>query len=337
MKRMANIGSAALAMAGAAMPANDAGDEGIENGQVFLANEARFTSRSFSEHLTNYAVNWSERESIEATLDFLFPPVRVNRRFDWKKGVNAEAFLSEADDIRAIGGDFKFVEYSQNSVESKTINKGLGIKLDWDEIGEDAEGTIQMYTGSLMNRLLRSELRRAVTTALAAANNTAKTWNGTAGEDPDMDVIKQLKVARGKSGVRPNRVLFGDGAYTARLDSLRKQNTPAGYTAANKTMAELAGWLQVDDCRVSRELYQSSASAKTDIMGNLLLMWFGLNSLTKDDPSHFKRFWTPCRGGGRVAVYRRDYDKYVTIVVEHYSRCVATDTTGVEKITVTPA
>lgn len=315
---------------------DDHGDDSISNGQVFLANEARFTSRSFSEHLTNYAVNWSERENIEATLDFLFPPVRVNRRFDWKKGVNAEAFLSETDDVRAIGGDFKFVEYTQGSVDSKTINKGLGIKLDWDEIGEDAEGTIQMYTGSLLNRLMRSELRRGVTTVLAAANNNAKTWNGTAGEDPDMDVMNFLKTGRGKSGVRPNRVLYGDGAYTARQKSLRAQVNAGGFGNAGFTMEQLRGFLQVDDVRVSRELYQSGAAAKTDVMGNLLVCLYAQNNLTKDDASHTKRFWTPCRGGGKYAVYRRDYDKFVTIVCEHYSRCVVTDSTGLEKGTITP-
>lgn len=314
----------------------DTGDE-IQHGRMFLANEARFTSRSYSEALTQYGVNWRDPNNIEATLEFLFPSVWVNRRFEWKKGDNAQAFLSETDDIRAIGGDFKFVEYSQSSVDSKTINKGLGIKLDWDELGDDAEATIQMYTGSLIDRLNRSELRRGVTLGLAAANNTAKIWNGTAGEDPDMDVMKICDLAEGKSGLRPNRVLYGSSAYTARLDSLRKQNNPAGYTSANRSMQELAGWLQVDEARVSRELYQSSAAAKTRIMGLLCLAFNARNGLTKDDPSHFKRFRTRCRGRQAMAVYRRDHDKYVTVVVENYSRCVVTDSTGLEKITVTPA
>jgi hypothetical protein len=59
-------------------------------------------------------------------------------------------------------------------------------------------------------------------------------------------------------------------------------------------IGELAGWYQVDDVRVSRELYQSSLTAKTDIMGNLVLMWYGQNGLGKDDPSDFKRFFSPC-------------------------------------------
>jgi hypothetical protein len=80
------------------------------------------------------------------------------------------------------------VEYTGTSALAKTINKGLGVKLDYDEFGDDLESHVQMQTGNLLNRILRSELRRAVVSALATAHNTAKTWHGTAGEDADMDV-----------------------------------------------------------------------------------------------------------------------------------------------------
>src|SRR5688500_17938759 len=76
-------------------------------GQICLANEARFTSACASEALTAYSVGWTDQNNIEKTLDFLFPPVQVTRRFEFKKADNAESFLSEADDIRAIGADFK--------------------------------------------------------------------------------------------------------------------------------------------------------------------------------------------------------------------------------------
>src|SRR5690348_3863026 len=61
-------------------------------GQIVLANEARFTSSFASEPLTAYAVGWTDRNNIEATLDFLFPPVQASRRFEFKKADNSEAF-----------------------------------------------------------------------------------------------------------------------------------------------------------------------------------------------------------------------------------------------------
>lgn len=337
MKQLTNMAAASVAIAGLGMTAlaNDRGDDANPSGQIYLANEARFTSRSFSEPLTNYALMWRDPNNIEATLDFLFPPVQVARRYEWKKAVNAEAFLSETDDERAIGGDFKVVEYKGTSELGKTINKGLSMKVDFDEV-EGMPEWANIYTAMLMDRLYRSELRRAVTAALTAANNNAKTWDGTTPKDPDMDVMNFLKTGRGKRGIRGNRVLYGDGAWTARMATLRAQTTAGGFANSGFTKEQLAGFLGVNEVRVSQELYQSSASAKTDVMGNLLLTFYAQNGTTKDDPSDMKRFWTPCRTGGKVAVYRRDHDKYATLTVEHYSNCTVTSSTGMEKGTITP-
>jgi hypothetical protein len=63
--------------------------------------------------------------------------VQVGRRFEWKKAVNAEEFYSETfDDARSIGGDFKKVEFKGTSVNDKTLNKGLTIIVDIDEVAE---------------------------------------------------------------------------------------------------------------------------------------------------------------------------------------------------------
>jgi hypothetical protein len=80
MKQLANIGGG-----GGFTPLIEDQGEATPSGQIFLANEARFTSRNFSEPLTNYALGWKEPNNIEATLDFLFPPVMVARRFEFKK------------------------------------------------------------------------------------------------------------------------------------------------------------------------------------------------------------------------------------------------------------
>jgi hypothetical protein len=46
-----------------------------------------------------------------------------------------------------------------------------------------------------------------------------------------------------------------------------------------------------------------------------------------------KTFWSPTESG-RLRVYRHDYGKFVDIFVEHYSRIVATNPLGVEKLTI---
>lgn len=311
----------------------DAGPGLNPPGVICLANEARFTETFFSEPLTAYALGWRDPSNIQETLDFLFPPVQVGRRFEYKKAVNAEAFYSETDDVRAIGSDFKRVEFTGTSANEKTLNKGLTIRIDLDdEVGTNWR---ELNVARLTQRILRNDLRRGVTAVSAAATNTAKTWDTTAGKDPDQDVRTDLIAGADASGLRANRVLYGDTAWDKRGLSHRAQNTAGGFASAMLNPDQVAALLQVDRVMISKERYSSSSSAKTQVVNNLVLEFFGEDSLMKDDPSHTKRFWTPCIGGETIRVYEQQVSaKLVDITVEHYSNLVVTSTTGLRKLTI---
>src|SRR4051794_28088423 len=221
-------------------------------GQMALANEARFTSAFFSEPLTAYATGWRDPNRIDQLLDFVCPPVQVGRRFEFKRCDNAEAFYSEADDWRGIGADFKRVEYRGSSVNEKTVNKGLTIRVDLDVI-DQMPNWREVYTSRLLTRLQRNELRRAVTLIANGATNTAKTWDTTSGKDPDQDILTELIAGVDDSGVRPNRIVFGDVAWNKRLLAHRAQATAGGYASAGLTTDEVAGFLGVEGVMVARE------------------------------------------------------------------------------------
>ena len=331
--RLANAGPALVqAFAPAERLPQDSGNNPA--GQICLANEARFTSSFASEPLTNYATGWIDTNNIEKTLDFLFPPVQAPRRFEFKKADNAEAFLSEADDQRAIGADFKHVEYKGTTAMEKTINKGLTIRVDLDQVA-GMPNWRELYTARLLQRLLRNELRRAVSAATTAATNTAKTWDTTNGKDPDQDVLTEIATATDGSGVRPNRILYGDGAWTKRLLSHRAQSTAGGYGSAGFNFAELAAWFGVDRVMTSRERWQNTATTKTKVLSDIVLLFFGEDGLTMDDPSNTKRFWTPVEGGGKYRVYEQPVSsKLVDLTVEHYSNVVVTSSTGLRTLTI---
>lgn len=327
MKRTPAIALAALAGVITVDPGS-----GYKPGQVFFANDSRFLETHFSEPLTTYAVGFKDTENIEATLDFIAPPVQVGRRFEWKKAANGEAFLSEVvDDQRAIGSDFKRVEYTGEDVTDKTLNKGLTIVCDLDNVsGPNWE---RDRTNKLLRRLQRNELRRAFSALSAAATNTNKVWDSSA--DPDQQVRGDLITSANASGIRPNRVLYGDTSFNTRVGSYRAQNNAGGYASAGLTPDELAAELMVDRVVVSKERYQSSASAKSEIVSTKVLMFYGQDGVDTEDASHLKRFWSPVEGGGKFRVYRQQLSsKLVAITVEHYSKVVATFTTGIRQFTV---
>jgi hypothetical protein len=305
----------------------DRGDN--QPGVICAANEARFTASHYSEPLTQYTVGWRDPDNLDALLETIAPQVPVGRRFEFKKADNAEAFLSEDDDVRAIGSAFKRVEYKGSTVNEKTLNKGLTIRLDKDDLL--GSGDEETAVARLMARLNRNEVRRALALIDAASTNAAKTWNSSA--NPDGDVRAALKLGADASGIRPNRVLFAEAAMDLRLDVYEAQDTPYAGRAASMTKEQLAAKYMVDVVETVKARYQSTASAKGGVMTTLtVLLYLALNGAGKDDPSNVKRFITPV--GSRFRVFRQESDKFIDLSVEHYSNIVITSTLGIRKLTV---
>lgn len=303
--------------------------------QVAIANASRFVEANFSQPLTTYAVGWRDPSNIDTELEFFAPRVSVPRRFEYAEAVNAEEFLSEtADDLRAIGADFKRVDYAGAKTNAKTDNRGLTMRVDLDQVA-DKSGWQEMYTGKLLRRLKRGALRRAITLLSTAATNTAKTWDTTAGKDPDQDVMSDLVTAQTASGIRPTRVGYGDTAWSKRILAHRAQTTAGGFASAGLSEAELASFLGVEQVLKSTARYQSGAAAKTEIVSNLVLMFNATSGATDEDSSNIKRFVSPTESGGDVRVYVQQVSaKLVDITVEHYDVIKITSTLGIRKFTV---
>jgi hypothetical protein len=309
----------------------DRGDN--EKGVVCAANEARFTAANYSEPLTAFTVGWKDRENVEEMLNFVAPAISVGKRFEFKRAENGEAFLSEVDDVRAVGSAFKRVDFSGNSVMEKTLNKGLTVRVDHDDTaGDDWQ---ERHVQALLRRLYRNELRRAVAALDAAVTATELSWGGSDGsQNPDGDLRMALSAAANESGLRPNRILFGEGAWDVRANVYDGQNSSAAQRAAHMDLEELARKLFVDAVRVFGARYQSSAAAKTPIVGNAIYLFNAQNEIIKDEPANIKRFVTPF-DGNNFRVYVEEHSKYTDITVEHYSNIIITSPLGIRHIAVT--
>lgn len=302
-------------------------------GLICAVNEARFTSANYSEPLTAYTVGWKDPEDLQALIDRLFPSIEVARRFEFKKADNAEAFLSEADDIRAIGSPFKRVEYKGSTVNEKTINKGLTVRIDHDDVVGD--GWREQTVARLLQRLLRNDLRRGLALVDAGATNTARIFSATT--NPDGFIRADLKAAADVSGIRPNVVVLGEAAADLRLDAYEAAANTSSYAgrAAAMTSADLARKLMVDLVEIVKARYQSSASAKAVLVLSVVYSYFAAQGLSKDDPSNVKRFVTPT-DAGKSKVYVEEHSKFTDISVEHYSNIVVTSSgASIRKITAT--
>lgn len=299
---------------------------------IAFANASSFNNAFFSQPLSTYAAGWRDPSPIEQELDFLMPPVQVGRRFEFRVADKKTDFYTDTDDERSVGADFKVVKSDGTLTQAKTTNRGLATLVDLDEIGDEANWE-QTRVARLLKRIQRNELIRAKVLLAAAAGNTGKTWDSKA--DPDIDLLGMLQDAGDLIGFEPNRIYMGASAWAKRLAAYSPQNT-AGSTARSMfTPDQLAAWLNIEKLMVSRARVQSDASTKAQIVGSVVIAFYAEDGLSTEDSSHAKRFWSPCADGAKYRVYRQELDaKRVKLSVEHYSKPVATSTTGLKKLTI---
>lgn len=304
------------------------------HGLVALPNAASFNNTFFSEPLTTYAVGWRDPSNLQALLDFLFPPVQVSRRFEYRQHGANDDFLVDTDDERAAGADFKRVTYTGSIQQAKTLNRGLTMFVDMDDVAEMPNWQ-QVYTSRLLRRCVRNDLYAAVTALIAGADNTAKTWD--ANSDPDADLLSLVDTAGTAIGFNPNRLAFFGNAWGKRLTALRAKTTAGGFSSVALTtpdqVAQYVGAERGEN--VTARVKLASAGSKSKLGGNYVIAFYAEDGAGPEDPSHSKKFWTPCQDGTMYRVYVRQHsEKLWAITVERYTRMVVTSTTGLAKYTI---
>jgi hypothetical protein len=330
-----------------------ASEQDIHPGEIYgLANDSRFGETFFSEPLTTYAVGYQDPNNIEAALEFYAPKVIVpGRLFEWKKWSNAEEFYQESDDVRAIGANFKRVEYTGIDQTGKTLNKGLMMLIDLDQVPVQMPGWENRFVAKLIRRLLRNELFRAITLLTGAATVVDKVWDSNS--DPDGDIVSAGIISADSQGFQFNRVAFGHSAWAQRFLAMRTGANASRFLTSNLTPLQLAPLLGVDEVYVSKERFQVTKNTKSQMLGKGILMFTAMQGQDVEDPSNIKRFVSPppqvftgtdgattSRPSGALDlnVYMRQISaKVVEISVEHYSNIVLTSSLGIVNYRVTDA
>jgi hypothetical protein len=303
----------------------------LPRGEIQAFNDARLNEGHFNEPLTTFAVAGWTRTDLKAELDFLAPEVPTGRRFTYKAWSNPEQFLSDTgEDLRAIGGDFKRVEYTSTKVAGTTQNRGLVIHLDEDEFDKDPNWE-QRYTQMLIRRLQLNAIRRAYALLVASAVSTNRTWS-TAGNsiDPDNDIRISLRTGQDISGLRNNRAVYGQTGWDYRFSCYRSDGNAARFGSSLMSKEQVANTLAVDQVLVSETRYQSAASTKSQALGSNVLSFYQTMSPSVEDPSHLKRFVSPTVSGGPVRVFKvQKNEKTWVLGVEMYDQIALTYASGI--------
>lgn len=313
-------------------------DENFSNGRVLAFNASQFAGNNPHEFLTNYAVRFTDprQDALRAIRESLAPEVSSNNSayVDYPVYTMGDSYLAldqAGDARRAPGADYRTLRNTAKLITSQRLHDtGLAVEVDEDEETLDTDWQ-QRKVAWLLGILDRTELRTAIALFIASAANTAKTWDTTAGKDPDQDVNT---IIDGMT-VKPSNLIYGPGAWTKRVGSLRAQNL-AGQAQSALLTPEQLGSLFNADVQIPRNRFATGASTTSDVIGGYVLLFSSMSGMSRDDFSNLKTFVAPVKGHGKRAVWIRQVgDKRWRIAVSTGKRLVAlTSAIGAELITV---
>jgi hypothetical protein len=297
------------------------------------ANASLYDNAHYSEGLTNFALGIpNDGDALRLARQAIAPMTPVGKRFEYLSYNKGELLETDADDERAIGSDFKEIKFTGTMVQDKLANRGLTVTVDEDEVG-DIPDWDQVYTQRLIDRMDRNGLVRDIALLDAAATNTNRTWDTTAGKDPDADMKADLLLSGDGGGLQGNRIVIGESAATKRFLSHRAQTASGGFASAGLTEEQIAALLGVDLYFVVKAR-ATSGSSFPQIGGSKVYTFNAQDGLMKEDASNIKRFYANIEGGPyRVFKYRVG-SKLWKITVERYERTRITSLGGIRKSTI---
>lgn len=309
--------------------------ENAASGTIVLANDSLLRTSTPIEQLTLFAAGYQSMTGnlLVKLRNFLAPdrptPSRIFRLTTWNENEPWET-VDYNKVKRGILGDFPEVR-QQTASESdlQGFNRGLTIILDRDQLRDKPELQTQS-TKWLIDLLNRASILEAMALLQAGAVNAGTTWDSAS--NPDLDLRNRIIALANTTGFYPKNVSYGDAAHLVRSNAYESQLTAGSIARAPAvTEEQLSVALGVERVLVNAERYQSTATAKQEIIGQNVLIHTALEAPGPFDASNLVRHvFNQNMGAGEYAVYMTDLGiKKVAITVENYELLHMQHTTGI--------
>lgn len=309
-------------------------------GDIVAVNAASAFASSLAQDISGYLAGLPSTDE-SALLDLIAPPVMTADFFQFAKADDL-AYLTEADDsdIRAVGANFKRIQFSGTTVTDGTVQKGLTQRVDHRTIpminGSRVGGWENNVAAGLKNRLVRAEKVRALSVVDAASNNTAVNWTTNPHTaNPDGDIRKAAERTRIATGLTSTNLMVGSTAQQTRQDAYEAGARTNNGNHGDYTPQQIANYAQCKTGFIETGIKQSKKGAtKVVTLGNVVYCYNAEKSPMVQDPSNIKRCWSPTLNGGMWMVFVQESAAWTDITVFHQSKVIIPISVGIEKLTI---
>ncbi len=312
----------------------------LQPGMVCLANDSILRTAEPITDLTLFAAGYDAMagNGLVKLRDFLAPPrpteSRIFRLTSYTENEPWET-VDYTKVKRGVLADFPEIR-QRTAVKSdqQGFNRGLSVILDRDELKSKPEWQ-QLHTKWLIDILNRATILETMAVYSSAALMTSTIWDNES--NPDLDLKSRILGTADTTGFYPQNVAYGDKAHLKRANAYEGElNAGALARAAAYTEEQLAVALGVPNVLINAERYQSTATAKQEIIGQNVLLFTGIKDAGPMDPSNLVRHvFNGNFGGGEYAVYLTDLGvKKIALTVENYELIHTQHTSGIQMIAI---
>lgn len=271
-------------------------------------------SASYNPTLTIFAQGVAQ-DMTSALAEFIAPTVRVASTVGQYKSYDNKNAFQVLETARALGGMAKRIEFAQTDPTYNAKPHALEVTIDdaeEDAAGEQSSALREGKTKTLISTAILSREDRVITKAktLSAVGGVG-VWSNSS-IDPISEIDAQIQEIAKETGMMPNAIAFGLGAWQVfrnhpKVVAKFPGAASIGVTPEQAATLMLNPGIQVRFGVLSKDTAKFGAAAsKTNIVGAEVFIFVRSPNPTDHDPSWMKTF---SGGRGSVTSVREYYDE----------------------------
>lgn len=285
----------------------------------------KFSARGRDIHidvpLSNVALDYRPAGRIA---DMVFPIVEVPNQSDFLPVFDRAEILRQAEDRRAPGTEANKITRSVSSLNFFCDNYALKSCVTI----EDRENADPIYRQKLYNAAaeyvtgkLSLNWERRVSLAVTSTSNVGSSaavssgWTDLTNADPLGDVYAAIDNVFDSTGMKPNRIVFGESAWRnfRRNSGVRNLIFGTNNGGGNASVDQVRDLLEVEDVLVGASYINTAAEGQAESLsqmwGDNVLVYYAPRIATINDPSFGYTFrWAPA-GIPSMMAERHPFDR----------------------------
>jgi hypothetical protein len=292
--------------------------------------------------LTTYASGLAQ-DTKSALAEFIAPTVVVGVSVGQFKQYNDKNAFQNVDTSRAIGGSAKRIEFSADDATFNCKPQAIDIAIDDAEraaAGDNQDNLEQAKTSTLVSTAVishESKVLSAIANAVTAVAG-AGVWSDV-DIDPIKEIDQQIEAIATETGMMPNRIGIGLGAWNVLRNHPKVIARQPGSSLIGLNLNQLSSMLLNPSIEtrvgiLSKDTKKfGNTKAATNIVGAEVYIFLASPNPTVYDPSFAKTFTTKGGGVDAVRTYRAENNRSDMLALDWSEDIQVVSTAAVRRIT----